>query len=124
MLVAQRTEAEEGRYQSPRIDTFDDLDAFLIEYWDFFECDGRHGLWISEVSNGRQLVYDNHEIVSAYGDDDGVISALKDRGFEEGAIDIPVPHTHNYHAIHDQLLDALMAAWDWQWFPLQPVDER
>jgi hypothetical protein len=70
-----------------------------------------------------QLVFDNHNMIYAYGDLDRYESELQARGFRRGSVAIPTPHSHHYHAEFDQSEDELIAYWDWKKFPLEPDDD-
>ena len=108
-----------ARYQSPDPCSFEDLELFAYTFREFFEGDGRHHLWFADVPTGAQLVYDNHDLIYSYGNDNDIISLLKRRGFTEGDPCIPSPHQHFYNPEFDMSEDEVMEYFNWKEFPLQ-----
>ncbi|RYG26182.1 hypothetical protein EON82_04280 [bacterium] len=124
VLIVPRTGGiEPGRYQSPETVSSDKLDAFLDEFGDFLESDGRHELWMKSASTPGLLVYDRHEIVYGYGDLDRMKAVLEVEGYTPGEVDIPNPHSHHYHHQNDETLRRMIGEWNWAYSPLQPSDE-
>jgi hypothetical protein len=124
VLVVSRLGRDQGRYQSSRPVEFDDLAEFLRRYRDFIEQDGRHHIWVSDVADEGQLIFDRHNIIYAYGPLDRFKARLRARGVTEGTVRIPTPHGHEYHAEFDVLEDEMMSYWDWRYFPLGPGDDE
>lgn len=87
----------------------------------FLEQDGRHHVWLASPEN--MLVYDRHQCIYAYGDLDAYERVLRARGFRPGQAELPVPHTHHYHAQFDDAEDEVMAYWAWRHSPLRDGDE-
>jgi hypothetical protein len=75
------------------------------------------------VSDRTLVVYDNHEILYAYGDLDALEQPLVNRGLRRGEVVVPFPHHHRYNAAFDADEDQLMRHWKWKWFPLQEGDD-
>jgi hypothetical protein len=123
ILVVSRTGRKEGRYQSPLFDDFTAVQVFNGTHQTFLEGDGRHHYWIGTPSNAGLLVYDQHNVIFAYGDLDHYKGILRARGFREQEFWFPAPHQHHYHMINDQLEDELFAATDWEFHPLQEQDQ-
>jgi len=123
VLVVSRTGRKEGRYQSHLFKHFDELQIFNGTHQAFLEGDGRHHYWIGTPSNSGMLVYDQHNVIFAYGDLDRYTATLTTMGFAENDFWFPVPHQHHYHAVNDQYEDELMAADSWSFQPLQPHDQ-
>jgi hypothetical protein len=119
VLKVSRCNHKAARYQSPSPCSFEELERFARYFESYFEGDGRHHLWFSDVNSGSQLVYDNHDLVYAYGNDEQVISLLKARGYTEGGPDIPSPHIHCYNQQFDDREDEIMDYFEWIEFPLQ-----
>lgn len=121
VLKLSRRNHETARYQAPEPCSFDDLKRFAETFEDYFEKDGRHHIWFADSTSGSQLVYDNHDLIYSYGNDDHVISLLKDRGFKEGDPSIVVrsPHVHCYNQQFDEKEDQIMEYFEWIKFPLQ-----
>ncbi len=119
VLVVSRRGYEEARYQSARPCDFDDLADFAGTFREFFEQDGRHHLWFMDVPTKKQVVYDKHDLIYSYGDDDAVISLLERKGFVAGDPRIPFPHQHSYNREHDDYEDKVMTYFEWIEFPLQ-----
>ena len=123
VLVVTRSDAyDPGRYECPEEFSAAGLTAFLDEFAEFFEGDGRHQLWIASPSAGA-LVYDRHELIYAYGPLDSFERVLASRGFEQGVVAVPAPHAHHYRAEFDPLFTRLMERWPWAHSPLKPGDE-
>jgi len=112
-----------GRYQSPIIANHEDLQVFLYSFQEFFEGDGRHHLWIGSPGCSDLLVYDQHDVVFAYGSIDIFEEVLIERGFTEEEFWFPSPHSHSFDPANVREEDAVLACFDWQFFELQPGDE-
>lgn len=123
VLLVSRMGKESGRYQIPEPLFYDELELFLYEHQEYFERDGRHHLWVLSVSGEGQFIYDNHNFIYAYGDIHSYMSRLISKGFNEGEIEIPAPHCHNYHAEFDGEEDSVNNAFQWLYFPLQDSDD-
>lgn len=67
LLVPRRGNREPGRYQSEPFTEFASLASFLQSFRAFFEGDGRHHIWVGSASNDGTLVYDQHNVIFAYG---------------------------------------------------------
>lgn len=121
VLKVSRRNHKAARYQSLEPCSFDQLKRFADTFEDYFEGDGRHHIWFADCTSNCQLVYDNHDLIYSYGDDDHVISLLKAKDFEEGdpAIVIRSPHVHCYNQQFDEKEDQIMKYFDWIEFPLQ-----
>ena len=52
------------------------------------------------------------------------VSELRVLGFEEGEVEVPVPHQHHYRPECDALAKALLGAQPWSFSPLRPEDEQ
>lgn len=123
VLLGSRVGHAAGRYQSPYPVDHEQLSLFLYNFQDFFEQDGRHHLWITSTTGEGQFVFDNHNIMYAYGDLLLYEKKLIERGFVPGRIQIPAPHCHNYHAVFDGPEKEVMKYWDWVRFPLLEDDD-
>ena len=99
------------------------LSAFLSAFRGFFESDGRHHLWVGSASNDGVLVYDQHNVIFAYGPLDQFRSILQARGFREAEFWFPSPHAHSFQPENDSEEERLMSESEWRYFPLQPGDE-
>ncbi len=122
--VAPRTSHQAGRYQSPPLATWSELRWFLDRFRDLLEHDARQNLWIAAPEDERQIIYDRHEVVYAYGDDERVLAELERLGFEQGRIQVPEAHQHHYHLEYDARATELMRCWDWQHSPLTNGDDQ
>jgi len=123
VLVVSRLDNERGRYQSPLIETKEELTDFLLEYKQFFETDGRHHIWICTLDNSGRLIYDQHNVIFAYGQTEKYINLLEKEGFIEQEFSFPVPHAHAYNESNDRFEESLMNYWEWSTFPLADGDE-
>ncbi len=124
VLILSRIGKDEGRYECPHALTFDELVAFVGQYGSFLESDGRHHFWIGSVDGQGTLVYDNHNVIYAYGSVDEYIDVLNVQGLTEAPVRFPNPHLPNYHPQNDVSEEAIVAHWAWRRLPLQPEDER
>ena len=119
-------EHAEGRYQSPAA-TREEVGVFLGLHEPFIERDGRHDLWIAHPYENRpaqQLVLENSNLLYAYGPLDRFEEILRARGFSEGEIVPPRPHTHYYHHELNGMGDEAMHYWPWIHTPLEPADGK
>ena len=119
VLKVPRRDHKAARYQSPEPCSFDALKHFADTFEEYFEQDGRHHIWFADRTSGSQLVYDNHDLIYSYGNDDRVITLLKAKGFKEGIPTIPSPHVHCYNEEFDCEEDRIMDYFEWIEFPLQ-----
>ena len=69
------------------------------------------------------LVYDQHNVIFAYGSLDAFEAELGDRGFEIADFWFPAPHVHAYHPENGRAEDQLMSYFEWAHLELQPGDE-
>jgi hypothetical protein len=95
--------------------------GFLSKHPEFLAGDGRHNLWVAEPEGQGQLVYDQHELLFAYGHLAEYEEALRKLGYAEGELDLPVPHAHAYNAEFDGEESRLLAEFEWMFFP-PPAD--
>jgi hypothetical protein len=124
VLLTSRTENNRGRYQSPDPASEEELKSFLSRFRTFLECDARHHLWIGASDNSSLLVYDNHNVVYAYGPLPAFEKALTARGLQEtDEIRFPAPHTHRYNQEFDSDEQAVIDYWAWKQYPLEDQDE-
>ena len=124
ILLLSHAGRSPGRYQSPLIESHEDLQLFIWTFQHFFEGDGRHHVWIgSPAESPDLLVYDHHDVIFAYGNIDAFESVLLDNGFTDSEFWFPAPHTHSYDPTNVSSEDDLMAYFDWEYFPLQEGDE-
>ena len=119
VLKVPRCDHQAARYQSPEPCSFEELENFVRTFREYFEGDGRHHIWFADITSGCQLIYDNHNLIYSYGDDEEVIALLKTKGFEEGNPIVPSPHVHCYNQEFDKKEDEIMTYFDWIEFPLQ-----
>lgn len=123
VLLVSREGNDLGRYQSPAPIGGKKLENFLVQFQDYLELDGRHHLWITSLPSSSTLVYDQHNVVYAYGPLDQFEERLIRRGMSAGEIRFPAPHQHMYHPAFDVSENQMLAYWDWKQFPLAPGDE-
>jgi hypothetical protein len=99
------------------------MESFLRHFQTYLESDGRHHVWVVSVPTNATLVFDNHNLIYAYGPLDEFVPILLQRGFSEQEAPIPVPHVHHYHEGFDSSEREIMAYWNWQQFPLAEGDD-
>ncbi|MGC1274983.1 MAG: hypothetical protein WBC44_14860 [Planctomycetaceae bacterium] len=121
VLLVSHTEHKLGRYQSPSL-SFEELWAFLDQHREFLEGDGRHHVWVGSPG-ADLLVYDQHDLIFAYGSLDAFEDVLLNRGFTEEEFWIPAPHSHSFPPANIPRQEALLDHFPWQHFDLQPGDE-
>jgi len=125
VLVVLRGPHEAARYQSPAPLNSAQLDDFLAEFGDLLENDARHHFWISSIDNSGLLVYDNHNVVYAYGPLDAFEKILLSNGLARSEnVTFPSPHVHSYNPEYDERVGQLLQHWSWIRFPLQDSDDR
>jgi len=77
------------------------------------------------VDNSCLLVYDNHDVIYAYGPLAEFEDILRSNGLTQcEAVSFPAPHTHRYNVEFDQQARDIMKHWEWIRFPLQESDDR
>lgn len=118
VLSVSRLGRKSARYQSPDPIAFDDLELLAYSFQEYFEGDGRHHLWFIDIPTNSQIVYDNHNLIYSYKNDDQVISLLREKGYSEGEPEIPVPHSHRYNVEFDNSEDVVMRYFKWIEFPV------
>ena len=123
LLVPRVGNRAAGRYQSEPFATHGELTSFLSSFRGFFEGDGRHHLWVGSAANDGVLVYDQHNVIFAYGPLARFTQLLDARGFRREPFWFPAPHTHTYFPENDAEEERLMNEARWEYFPLQPGDE-
>jgi hypothetical protein len=123
LLVPRLGKREPGRYQSPPFDTHAELSTFLSSFRSFIEGDGRHHLWVGSAANDGLLVYDQHNVIFAYGPLDPFKAILDSQGFRQRDFWFPSPHVHNYLPANDAEEDRLMSELEWHYSPLREGDE-
>jgi hypothetical protein len=112
---------EPGRYQSPQC-PFDELELFAYTFQNYFEGDGRHDVWFKDIASSKQLIYDNHDLIYSYGEDNSVIDFLKVNDFKEGHVIIPDPHQHCYNQEYNKDEDEIIGYFNWTEFHLKDSD--
>jgi hypothetical protein len=123
LLLISHSGAELGRYKSPLIESLEDLQVFFYTYETFLESDGRHHIWIGSPANDGLLVYDQHNLIFAYGDLSCYEKVLASKGFTVNEFWFPCPHSHSYPATNAQQEEDLLRHFPWQRTPLQEGDE-
>lgn len=120
--LVSHTGKKPGRYQSPILPK-DDLDVFLYSNKDFLEKYGGQHLWVGNPKGSDLLIYDQHNIIFAYGDIAGYREVLAAENFREGTFSIPCPHSHSFDSSLTQFEDDLFSYFDWGYSELQDGDD-
>ena len=123
VLLLSHSGREPGRYQSPLIQNHKELQDFIWTFKKFFEGDGRHHIWIGSPDSNDLLVYDQHNVIFAYGNLDAFEEILTSNGFSLQEFWFPCPHSHSFDPQNVSAEEELMAYWDWKFSPLQKGDE-
>ena len=126
VLHTPRGEGEEGRYQSPPLDSHQ-LDEFLADFTPYLAGDARHDVWAHSSSDGRTLIWDRHDLIYAEGDPlEDIVATLEGLGFKPGSVPRfgAGPHLHYYRPEFDADAAAVLACFDWTRTDLRPEDEQ
>ncbi|MBT8352661.1 MAG: hypothetical protein KJO26_15690 [Deltaproteobacteria bacterium] len=118
VLVVPRSAHGAARYQSPEPCSFDDLELFAYTFQEYFEGDGRHHVWFMDISSNYRIIYDNHDLIYTYGNDNAVMGILEAKGFKESSPQMPAPHGHCFNQELDKYEGEIMAYFEWITFPL------
>ncbi|HKR61799.1 MAG TPA: hypothetical protein VJS64_19085 [Pyrinomonadaceae bacterium] len=122
VLLVSRTDNEPGRYQSLNPIPRTEMELFMRGFKEYFESDGRHHIWLSSVPDSSLLVYDQHNVIFAYGPLKQFEQILRNQGLERGDVRFPDPHAHNYNPECEQEEQRLLGYWDWLKSPIMPGD--
>lgn len=123
VLLISRRGNQRARYQCPNPCTRIEMESFLRAFGDYFESDGRHHVWISSLPDSATLVYDQHDVIYAYGPLRQFEKILKRKGFEAGVVSFPSPHRHNYNPENDAAEERLFEYWNWRRSALMENDD-
>ena len=123
VLLVSRNDHEPARYQSPYPCDRGEMESFFRSFTDFFESDGRHHIWVTSLPDSSTLVYDQHNVIYAYGALPEFERVLHNQGLNRGAVGFPVPHSHHYNAEFDEEEQRLLDYWAWRQSPLQEGDD-
>ena len=98
VLAVPRGEGEPGRYQAANAVPRHVVEEFLKRFRDFIEYDGRHHVWVASTSNSDLLVYDNHNVIYAYGRLPEFEQIALNCGLTKvDAVKFPSPHVHKFN---------------------------
>lgn len=109
-------EDDTGRFEFDGEMTRAEMRAFFERFREFFECDARHHIWVT-AKNGT-VIYDQHNILYAYGPILDIEQILLSKGLTPGDVEFPYPHMHAFHQEMNPHLEALLKEYNWRWFPL------
>ena len=123
VLLVSHLGHSRGRYQSPLFQTHEDLQVFLYTFQEYFESDGRHHLWIGTPDGSAMLVFDQHDVIFAYGDLNTYEKILIKEGYTPKEFWFPSPHGHSYNPENDKYEDEIIGHFDWVRTDLQGRDE-
>jgi hypothetical protein len=123
VLLVSRRENRPARYQCPYPCSRSEMESFLLEFKEYFESDGRHHVWVTSLPQSSTLVYDQHNVIYAYGPLEEFTKILQENGLQRGTVDFPVPHSHNYNPENDDEEARLLQHWAWVGSPLLEDDD-
>ncbi|RDC65470.1 hypothetical protein [Adhaeribacter pallidiroseus] len=123
VLVVSRLKNEHGRYQSPLLETKQEVIDFLLDFKEFLETDARHHFWIGTANNNGTLIFDQHDVIYAYGPINAFKQILEKLDFKEEEFLFPAPHCHHFHDSNDVFEKEILNYWEWSLFPLTDNDE-
>ncbi len=113
-----------GRYQLEQSLSYKELVSMLAPFTEYLEGDARHHLWIYSFTSAVTLVYDQHNLIYAYGPLEKYIQTLGEAGLTEGKVEIPFPHMHNYFREFDSEEERFIESFTWKRTDLLPgVDD-
>lgn len=122
VLTVPRGGGEAGRYESKEPFTFEQLEYALYQYQELLERDARNSIWIQSQSG--LLVYDQHNVIYAYGPLGDFQNVVQSSGLAEvDQIRFPSPHVHKYHFQCDEDQARILREIGWIHSPLQPDDD-
>jgi hypothetical protein len=124
LMVSHTESVETGRYQLDEEFDEDGIRSFLSEFREFFEGDARHHLWVGSRVDDSLLVYDQHNVIYAYGLVDQFAAILNAQGLHEGEVNYPFPHTHHFRSSLDHYEAELLDRHPWTRYPLEEQDEE
>lgn len=122
VLLEPTSGAPQGRYESPIFDSFAQLESFCLRHREYLEGDGRHHVWVGTTNQSGQLIYDQHNVIFAYGRLAAYEHILLSKGYLNQDFWFPMPHIHGYPATPDQEREFLQVL-PWYHFPLQEADQ-
>ena len=122
VLVIPRGGNEEGRYQIAQPLSRQEMESFLNDFKDYFEKDARHHIWIASVPTNSMLIYDNHNIIYAYGELEKFQKVIEEKSLIRQDVIIPVPHVHSYNPKYDVEEKGILSEFQWKHFPLAESD--
>ncbi|MGI8964975.1 MAG: hypothetical protein ACR2H1_02685 [Limisphaerales bacterium] len=123
LILSRKAENQAARYQSKEV-TRAELQTFFEKFEDYFDNDGRHHVWVHSPASSTTLVYDNHNVIYAYGSLETFSTVLQNNGFKlVEATQKLGPHGHCYNREFDSCENDLMKYWQWKQSPLQPQDD-
>ena len=124
VLIVPRGGSQAGRYQVSQPIAKSEAEMFFLRFEEFFESDGRHHIWIGSEFTSDLLVYDNHNVIYAYGRLQEFERLLVKRGLANvDCVRFPSPHTHKYNEAFDEKEREVLRCWEWRHFPLQSSDD-
>jgi len=124
LLIVPRSEAKPGRYQTPKPVSAEEVKAFLMQFKDALEGDGRHNLWIASSVSKDMLVYDRHNVIYVYGELERFQSIVESTSLSAvDSIKFSVPHTHRYNERFDSDIERILQFCSWVYSPLHENDD-
>lgn len=125
ILKSTRCNNEIARYSISGV-KYEEVGSFLKRFEDFFEYDSRHRILVQALSEKlTYFVYDEENMLLAYGDTDKFKSVLNEYGFTEynKSLVFPDPHMHMYQEEFDEEENEVVNYFNWIKSPLQEIDK-
>lgn len=123
VLVAPRLGYAQGRYQCVKPISYDELKEFVLRFKEYFETDGRHHIWFASASTNQLLVYDHHNVIYVYNNDEYCKTFLNKKKYRKDKITFPVPHEHKFNPENDLYEEQIMENYKWKYFLLKEDDD-
>ena len=123
VLLVSRRNRTSGRYQTREPMSFAQLSEFLNGFRAYLEGDGRHHLWVMSIGDRSQVIYDNHDVLYAYGNLNVFEDIARTKEMKLQDFLFPFPHAHHYNECFDKDEDRIFEECQWIYFPLRPDDD-
>jgi hypothetical protein len=122
VLLVPFGEFAEGRYEFEDLLDYEALERLLTLHRGFFEGDARHHLQIGTESDMPSLVYDQHDLIYAFGPVARWEQIAKEHGLRPGSPEMPIPHSHHTRREFDLEAESLLSSNRWRREPLGDSD--
>ncbi len=123
LLIRSMNNIEGGRYCTDKPMSLTELNAFLDKFGEFLEGCGRHHIWFISDDPDTFLVYDHHNMIFAYGQQESFLNLLRSKNYKEHEPTIPFPHYHGFNDTFGLDERDVLASREWVRYDLEPDDD-